>query len=271
LLVRRDCTRWNSELATTLPTVVFGAKDTQGRDLFNVTVSMDGEVLLKRLDGKSVTVDPGKHSFRFEAAGLPPVSEVALIKEGERARAIDVTFESAPAPTPTATPISHSSGEGEGTTTKKSEGKTEGGKADGAKGEGGKTEGHTPYPWIMVGAGVVGVVVGAAVLVTAPARPANCNATTLKCTRGADMSDADFRLTQEQAGTADSQPVLGLVLAGGGVALVAGGLLWHFLEPTGEKAGTRTTHDARRNGVTGLRVQPWSAWRSGGVSLDGLF
>src|SRR5689334_11089164 len=64
-LVRHDCAQWNSELATTLPTVVFGAHDKSGRDLFDVTVSMDGEVLLKKLDGKSVTVDPGKHTFRF--------------------------------------------------------------------------------------------------------------------------------------------------------------------------------------------------------------
>src|SRR5688572_19314060 len=77
-LVRHDCAQWNAELVPTLPTVVFGARDRSGRDLFDVTVSMDGEILVKQLDGKSVAVDPGKHTFRFDVAGLPSMNEVAL-------------------------------------------------------------------------------------------------------------------------------------------------------------------------------------------------
>src|SRR5882762_600347 len=37
-LVRHDCAQWNSELASSFPTVVFGAHDKSGRDLFDVTV-----------------------------------------------------------------------------------------------------------------------------------------------------------------------------------------------------------------------------------------
>ena len=228
-LVRTDCAQWKSELAQALPTVVFGARDKQGRDLFDVIVSMDGETIVKKLDGKAVTVDPGKHTFRFEAEGFPAVSETVLIKEGERARVVDVTF------------------------VREGDSETKVAPAGGEKG-------HTPYPWIVVGLGAVGVAAGAVLVVTAPDRPANCDASTEKCTRLPGQSDAAFRKNQEDAGTADSQPLLGYVVAGSGLALVAGGLLWHFLEPTGSEKPS-----------TGLRVTPWTTGRSSGVTLGARF
>src|SRR4051812_253633 len=65
-LVRKDCVQWNGEISQSRPTVVFAARDKQGKDFFDVTVVMDGEVLVRKLDGKPVTIDPGKHVFRFE-------------------------------------------------------------------------------------------------------------------------------------------------------------------------------------------------------------
>ena len=238
-LVRQDCAQWNSELAQTLPTVVFGARDKDGRDLFDVSVSMDGEVLVTKLDGKSVTVDPGKHTFRFEAAGQPPVEEVALIKEGERARVLNVTF-------------GGGSGPGaQGPTPSDQRGTSPAG-------------GHTPYPWIVVGLGAVGVAAGAVVLFTTPDRPPSCNEETKTCTRGPSQSDADFKKDQEQAGRADSQPIAGYAIAAGGLALVAGGLIWHFLEPTGgEKSAT--------NAATNVTVLPWTTGKSSGLTLGARF
>lgn len=91
-MVRRDCAQWQSEVIATLPSIVLGAKDRGGRDLFDVTVSVDGEPLVKKLDGKSLPIDPGPHTFKFEMAGAPPVIERALVKEGEKTRVITVTF-----------------------------------------------------------------------------------------------------------------------------------------------------------------------------------
>ena len=207
-LVRQDCAQWNSELAQTLPTVVFGARDERGRDLFDVIVSIDGEPIVKKLDGKSVTVDPGKHTFRFEAEGFPAVSETVLIKEGERARVFNVTFD------------------------------REGG-SEAPTGPAGGDKGHTPYPWIVVGLGAVGVAAGAVIVVTSPDRPSNCDGSTQRCTRLAGQSDDAFRKIQEDAGAADSQPLVGYIVAGSGLALVAGGLVWHFLEPTGSEKDLR--------------------------------
>ena len=235
-LVRQDCAQWNSELAQTLPTVVFGARDKDGRDLFDVSVSMDGEVLVTKLDGKSVTVDPGKHTFRFETAGQPPVEEVALVKEGERARVLDVTFDGGEGPSPkSSTPIEQS----------------------GTSPAGG---GHTPYPWIVVGLGAVGVSVGAVVALTAPDRPLTCNEDTKTCIRGPGQSDADFARDQDLAGRSDTQPVLGYLIAAGGLAFVVGGLVWHFLEPTG---GDKP--------ATNVSVLPWTTGKSSGLALGARF
>lgn len=232
-LVRHDCAQWNAELAQSLPSIVFGARDAEGRDLFDVVVTMDGEKLLDKLDGKAVAVDPGKHSFRFEAEGLPPVTEDVLVKEGERARVVNITFESDghEGPVDNSSSVSVPS-------------------ADGGSGK-------PVYPWIAVGLGAAAAVAGTVVALTAPERPSNCNADTLRCTRREGQSDADFRQDQERAGRADSQPVLGIAVAAGGGALLLGGLIWYLLSPSPSSTGDKA----------GWTVAPWMSARSSGVAL----
>jgi hypothetical protein len=102
-LLRQDCTQWLTEIISALPSVVVGARDWQGHDLVDVTVSVDGTVVTKKLDGKPIALDPGAHTFHYEiASGAPPVDEQLLIRQGERNRTLTVTF----APPPGATPIS---------------------------------------------------------------------------------------------------------------------------------------------------------------------
>jgi hypothetical protein len=66
-IVRRDCAQWTSELTTALPTVVFGAKDRGGRDLYDVNVSMDGETIVTKLDGKAVFVTSSRPPARLRS------------------------------------------------------------------------------------------------------------------------------------------------------------------------------------------------------------
>jgi hypothetical protein len=233
-MVRRDCAQWQVVVTQALPTVVFGAKDGKGSDLFEVKVSMDGEVIVNKLDGKSVAVDPGPHTFQFEVAGLPPVTERALVKEGEKSRAMSVTFG------PGAEGSAPARGDKRAT-------------SDGGRG-------HTALPWIVVGVGAATVAVGAVVFLTAPELPTNCNASTKVCQKvPATETDAQLANDQDQAGKHDSQPVTGAIVMGAGAALVIGGLVWHFLEPTGPEQ------------KAGVRVTPWTSASSAGVSLGGLF
>jgi hypothetical protein len=223
-IVRHDCAQWTSEVAQVLPTIVLGAKDGKGRDLFDVTVSMDGEPLVKKLDGKAVTVDPGKHTFKFESGALV-AEKTALVKEGERARLVDVTFAppreaEPPPPLPPPPPV---------------------------------LKEHTIYPWIVVGAGAAAVGVGAFFFFTAPSRPSNCDETTKRCTgAGGPSLDED----RDRAEKSETQPRLGLIIGGIGLAVAIGGLAWHFLEPTGRKAGS-------------LRLTPWTTGTAGGLGIAG--
>jgi hypothetical protein len=90
--VRAVCRRRTLDLSAAIPTVVFVAKDTAGHDKVAVSVSMDGELLASRLDGTAIPVDPGQHTFSFEAAGEPKVEESFVISEGHKDRREIITF-----------------------------------------------------------------------------------------------------------------------------------------------------------------------------------
>ena len=232
-MVRRDCAQWQGEVISILPSVVFGAKDKGGRDLFDVTVSMDGETLVRKLDGKSVPVDPGPHTFKFEIPGSPPVVERALVKEGEKTRVITVTFDGGAG----AAAAGGSAGEG-----------APGPDGDRGSKPGGASEGgHTVFPWIVVGVGVATMAAGIVVILTSPSLPLGCNEQTKTCTRGTGESPADFAKRQEDAGRSEAQPTEGLVIGAIGLGVAAGGLLWHFLEPSRtERSGS-------------VRFTPWAS------------
>jgi len=240
-MVRRDCAQWQSEVIATLPSIVLGAKDRGGRDLFDVSVSVDGEPLVKKLDGKSLPIDPGPHTFKFEMAGAPPVVERALVKEGEKTRVIAVTFAIGAPATADVPPGPGPAGD---TTEKPAPG---------------PERHHTVFPWIVVGLGVATIGAGLVVILTSPSLPAGCEKATQTCTRLAGEDASSFAKRQEEAGRSESQPLEGLIVGGIGVAVAGAGLLWHFLEPTGPD----------RSGA--LRFTPWAAPGSAGGSVGATF
>jgi hypothetical protein len=90
--IKTDCSKWLGELDRDAPTVVFGARDGAGGDLLDVKVSMDGvPIIHDRLDGKPVLVDAGEHTFRFESSAGVRETRV-LVRTGEKARSVVVTF-----------------------------------------------------------------------------------------------------------------------------------------------------------------------------------
>ena len=95
-VLAKDCTKWLSEIDQSIPTVVFEVKSASGEELTNVRVLEDGNVLAEKLDGKSVTLDVGPHTFRFESTegkGLPNEQKM-VIHEGDKNRKISVTLAS---------------------------------------------------------------------------------------------------------------------------------------------------------------------------------
>lgn len=234
-LVRQDCSKWAVEVAGLLPTIVIDARDATGRDLADVTVLVDREVLVATIDGKSVSIDPGPHVLTFEHAGSASVVQKVIIKEGMKGRMITVTFEDANRPpTPAPPPVVQRE-------TTPSSG------------------GHTAWPWVVVGVGGVAVVTGIVMIATAPSLPSGCRSDTRTCTQREGETPADYSERQDRASSAVNQPLFGALTAGVGAGIVGLGLLWHFLEPSASRASA------------GLRVAPWSTASSAGLAALGAF
>jgi hypothetical protein len=138
-VVRVECARALAEVESSTSTVVIRARDAGGKDIIDVKVYVDGNLLLPRLQGTAVTVDPGAHKFRYEFPNGKTVEEDVLIAEGEKDRVLRI------------------------------EAKGEGAAVVDNGGHGGETPKETttgggpgPVPWIIGGVGLaaLGVFVG---------------------------------------------------------------------------------------------------------------
>lgn len=90
--VKGDCSVWLDQVEQSLPTVNFAVLDKTGKETTKVRISFDGVPLVDSLDGKSVAVDPGTHTFRFEIDGEPPTEQSVTIREGEKNRRVEASF-----------------------------------------------------------------------------------------------------------------------------------------------------------------------------------
>jgi hypothetical protein len=91
-VVRRECGEQLALVEKDAPTVVLEARDESGADTTAVKVSMDGSLLVPRLTGSAVDVEPGEHLFRFERAGGAPIEQRLLIVEGDKNRKVVADF-----------------------------------------------------------------------------------------------------------------------------------------------------------------------------------
>lgn len=99
----RECTRMYSEVEAALPSVVFSARDeARGADRRDVSVSIDGKLVLDSLDGKAMPLDPGQYRLTFAAPGVEPITRDIVLRTGEKYRQISVVF---PAPEVAVQPV----------------------------------------------------------------------------------------------------------------------------------------------------------------------
>jgi hypothetical protein len=88
----KDCSRWLSDLEPRIPTVVLSAKDGDGSDMTQVSVSVDGKVLTPELDGHAIEMDPGARVFVFTAGDGRRAEVRATVEEGEKAQRVVANF-----------------------------------------------------------------------------------------------------------------------------------------------------------------------------------
>jgi predicted ribosome-associated RNA-binding protein Tma20 len=89
--VTKDCVRWSHELERVIPSVVFVARSGEGRDLVDVTVTVDGKTVAKTLDGRAIDLDPGAHTIRYEWKGKSQEKQIVLA-ETEKGRRVEMVL-----------------------------------------------------------------------------------------------------------------------------------------------------------------------------------
>jgi hypothetical protein len=90
--VRSECAKHLQEVNAAIPTIVFEAKDPAGNDLVDVKVSVDGKLLVERLDGTAIPLDPGPHKFTFASPSFGSVDKQLVLREGQKDRREQVAF-----------------------------------------------------------------------------------------------------------------------------------------------------------------------------------
>ena len=91
-VVRKDCATWLEQVQASLPSVVPIAADEAGNSLPDVKVSMDGKLLVDKLDGRAVEINPGTYMFTFEAPDGTKTDKQVVVAEGEKDKRIAATI-----------------------------------------------------------------------------------------------------------------------------------------------------------------------------------
>lgn len=89
--VRSDCVDWLEGMSKNVPSLVFRLQS-DGRDVSDVRVSLDGKLLTSRLDGTPLELNPGPHTLRFEYGTFDPIQQEILVLEGEKNRVVAANF-----------------------------------------------------------------------------------------------------------------------------------------------------------------------------------
>jgi hypothetical protein len=254
--LREACQLRVRDLNAAIPSVVFLAKDEAGGDLVDVRVRMDGEIVGQRLDGTAIAVDPGQHTFTFEATGRPAVDRSLVVSEGQKDRREVITLPSDAAASTVAPPEP-----APGATAQTARGAQVAievpPRPAASRGREQRTVGIAIGALGLLGLGVGAVTGGLAAAKWSDARSA-CNGKPRSCTTDpASPGTRDASTATTFATAAD----VGLIAGG---VLVAGGLLVFLTAPAGR---TREPRGALR----AVEILPWAAPSSSGLTLRGQF
>jgi hypothetical protein len=230
--IQTDCVGWLAEVEKALPSVVVTAKHGSGADFVDVSVTVDGQPFLSKLDGQAVSMNAGTHAFHFEGQDGTSADQQVVVMEGEKSQPIAIVLGkslAASVPPPTA-PSSPPSSGGLGTS---------------------KVLGL-----VVGGTGTAGVVLGSAFgLLTASAISQQKS----DCASASVCPHPQQAVNDHSNWTADSAISTAAFVAGG--ALLAGGAVLFFLPH----------HATEPHATTGLVLTPSVARRGGAVLLTGEF
>lgn len=96
-VIRKDCMALRDEANEALPTVTFAVSD-GAHEVTNVRVFVDDELVMSRLDGLAVPLDPGRHRLKLVLPQGRVIASEVLLHEGQKNRLISVQTAKPPTP-----------------------------------------------------------------------------------------------------------------------------------------------------------------------------
>ncbi len=239
--VRAECTRKLEEVSAGIPSFVFEVKDAAGNDLAPVKLVIDGKPLADKIEGMAISVDPGEHTFVFQAPGQPPFETTLTAREGEKERRERVVVgTAAQAPPPVRAKV------------EPKEAATE---EPGAS----SWNGRKTLAVLVGGAGVVAMGVG-----TGFGLSASSSWSKSKTECGSVTSCPQYQQAVNDHDSAASAATVSTVAFGVGIAAVAAGIILFLTAPSGGGAEPPS-------GPRAVHVKPFGGFFANGASLEGRF
>ncbi len=92
-VARTDCREWLAEATDAQPSIIISPYEVHGkgqpRHLADVRAVIDDSLVVDRVDGMPVVIDPGRHRLRLERAGAEPLVLEIDVRDGEKNRVVD--------------------------------------------------------------------------------------------------------------------------------------------------------------------------------------
>ena len=90
--VRNDCMSRYADVQKLIPSVIFSLTDASGKDVSQVQVYANDQLVASGLDGRAVALEPGKYVFRFVLPSGEEVSSEVVLREGEKNRVVNAAL-----------------------------------------------------------------------------------------------------------------------------------------------------------------------------------
>lgn len=94
--VRGDCLRFVDEYKSQTPSIIVVARDKNGCDTTDAKVTVDGKLVLDKVDGRAIELDPGEHVVSVSAAGVVAEEQRIVATQSQKDR--QLSFGEARAP-----------------------------------------------------------------------------------------------------------------------------------------------------------------------------
>jgi hypothetical protein len=239
------CRKRIATINAALPSIVFLPKDASGADILGATVTIDGAVTAQALDGRPLSLDPGAHTFRFEAAGQPPLERSFVLIEGAHDRQERVDIGPAPAPRLAG---------------------SEGGEPAAAPAPAASGSSRSTIAFVVGGVGILGVAAGSVLGLMASS---SWSSSKNDCQSSAACSDHARAVSEHDTASAEAT-VSTIAFVAGGAALATSAVLLLTAPRSPAGAGTGGGRPAEQQRQP-LRLEASLAPGGAGIALAGGF